>query len=354
MVGEIEDILQAVIFLLGMFLGYFFIRNLDNRSNGWLALLFGTLAFHFLNLYLLDKIDISHYGMAFGLVYGPCIYFYTKSHISTYSVKSLIHFLPAILLALWIIISKSIHFVTTKQELAILQVLVFVHILVYLIPAFQESINYSRIALQTRSKLEDDKMKLIQYTIIVIGLIFLVALVQSRFYSSGFNVTYHLLMILNSMIIIFGMFGMIYKGMDKPYVFTSLSSEEKVLVRQHKEYTSSGLTIDQANKYLEMLAFFMLEVKPYKEESLTINQLAKATNIPPRSLSQIINQNLNKNFYDYINSFRIQEAQLLLSTSDRRISEIMYEVGFSSRSSFNTAFKKHTNLTPSQFRKKYR
>lgn len=75
--------------------------------------------------------------------------------------------------------------------------------------------------------------------------------------------------------------------------------------------------------------------------------------IPARELSVLINQNLNQHFYDFINSYRIENAmQILKDTSKNKVTilEILYEIGFNTKSSFNTAFKKHTGNTPTEFR----
>jgi AraC-like DNA-binding protein len=64
---------------------------------------------------------------------------------------------------------------------------------------------------------------------------------------------------------------------------------------------------------------------------------------------------LQQNFFDFINRYRIEEAQRLLTDPpDKKITvlEVLYECGFNSKSSFNTLFKKHTGLTPSEFKKK--
>jgi YesN/AraC family two-component response regulator len=95
--------------------------------------------------------------------------------------------------------------------------------------------------------------------------------------------------------------------------------------------------------------------KPYIESDLTLNQLASQIAIRPRVLSQVINEMRGQNFYDFINHYRIEEAsRLLTNPKDKKITvlEVLYEVGFNSKSSFNTLFKKYTGLTPSEFRKK--
>jgi AraC-like DNA-binding protein len=96
--------------------------------------------------------------------------------------------------------------------------------------------------------------------------------------------------------------------------------------------------------------------RPYLNPAISINQLAQKLEILPRYLSQIINEKLNKNFFDLMNSYWIEEAKKMLTedTGERlTILTILYDTGFNSKSSFNAAFKRHTHLTPSQFKKKY-
>ena len=85
---------------------------------------------------------------------------------------------------------------------------------------------------------------------------------------------------------------------------------------------------------------------------LTLQNLADILGIQSRHLSQIINDKYKQNFYDYINSYRIHAAKEKLadSTDKKTILEILYAVGFNTKSSFNTAFMKHTGLTPTKFR----
>ncbi|GAB5407708.1 MAG: hypothetical protein BalsKO_00730 [Balneolaceae bacterium] len=76
--------------------------------------------------------------------------------------------------------------------------------------------------------------------------------------------------------------------------------------------------------------------------------------IPQHHISQLLSRKVKRNFFDFVNNYRIMESKALLlehSSSSKNITEIMYEVGFNSKSVFNTTFKKMTGMTPSQFRK---
>jgi AraC-like DNA-binding protein len=98
----------------------------------------------------------------------------------------------------------------------------------------------------------------------------------------------------------------------------------------------------------------MISEKPYLNPSLSIRSLSEEIKMNARDVSVLINQNLNQHFFDFINEYRVKKAMEILKDAAKKeltVLEVLYEVGFNSKSSFNTAFKKHTGLTPTQFRK---
>ena len=100
----------------------------------------------------------------------------------------------------------------------------------------------------------------------------------------------------------------------------------------------------------------VLIVLSFRWLELTLDQLAGQLSMKAKLLSQVINEVLGQNFFDFINRYRIQEARRLLTNPvDPKVTvlEILYEVGFNSKSSFNTLFKKYTGLTPTEFRRRY-
>jgi AraC-like DNA-binding protein len=98
---------------------------------------------------------------------------------------------------------------------------------------------------------------------------------------------------------------------------------------------------------------FMYENKPYLNENITIKDLSCEINIPSHHLSIVINNRLGKNFYTFINDYRIKEALSILDdpeNSDASILAIAFRAGFNSKSTFNSVFKKITGKTPSEYR----
>jgi len=94
----------------------------------------------------------------------------------------------------------------------------------------------------------------------------------------------------------------------------------------------------------------------YLDPELTLSTLAVRLKMPVPHLSQVINQRLNQNFTDLINGYRVEEAKHRLvdpAWGHYSIMAIAEDVGFRSKSSFNEVFKKHAQMTPSAFRRRY-
>ncbi len=107
---------------------------------------------------------------------------------------------------------------------------------------------------------------------------------------------------------------------------------------------------------VQTLRRHMETAKPYLNASLTIYQLARELSMSVQELSTLINHSLHQHFFDFVNEYRIKKATELLKDPEKQkltILEILYEVGFNSKSSFNTVFKKFTGSTPTEYRKKY-
>jgi AraC-like DNA-binding protein len=126
---------------------------------------------------------------------------------------------------------------------------------------------------------------------------------------------------------------------EGPRVTTVMEKEEKA--------------VDEWKGVLAQLRGHMEMGRPWLEPDLTLEQLAAQLKLRPKLLSQAINEGLGQNFFEFINTYRIEEAKRLLTDpADKKITvlEVLYAVGFNSKSSFNTVFKKQTGLTPSEFK----
>lgn len=97
---------------------------------------------------------------------------------------------------------------------------------------------------------------------------------------------------------------------------------------------------------------YMQQHKPYTNPNLTIHELAIGLKIPPHVLSRVINDGFGKNFFDFINQYRIEAFKQRMEDSRSRqytLLSLAFEVGFNSKTAFNRAFKKRTNQTPKEY-----
>ena len=105
---------------------------------------------------------------------------------------------------------------------------------------------------------------------------------------------------------------------------------------------------------LNKLLQIMQEEKPYLDSNLKIQHLAEKAGVSSHHLSQIINENLNQNYADFVNSYRINEAKRLLLSPEyeqEKILSIAFDAGFQNKATFNVSFKKYTGMSPTEFKK---
>ncbi|PKA16035.1 AraC family transcriptional regulator [Leptospira haakeii] len=133
-----------------------------------------------------------------------------------------------------------------------------------------------------------------------------------------------------------------------PNFFISLKSE--IQQKRYERTQLNGLDLDQLHTRIKEL---VETDKIYKEESLKIQDFAEKLLVSPHQLSRILNETYGKNFNEFLNSFRVEEAKiLLLEDLERTVLSIAYDVGFNTKSTFNAQFLKITGMTPLEWRKK--
>ena len=109
----------------------------------------------------------------------------------------------------------------------------------------------------------------------------------------------------------------------------------------------------KTNEIVANIVALMEKEKLYTETELTLKQLAEKLRFPTYQVSQAINEGLGKNFYELVNSHRVEEAKRLLAdprTENFTILSVGFEAGFNSKTTFNTVFKKFTGVTPTEYR----
>lgn len=155
-------------------------------------------------------------------------------------------------------------------------------------------------------------------------------------------------MLVGNIILVFYSFAFSIFGYQQDRIYP-----EEIPVIKPK-YMHSSLQISEIEKLKIKLITLMEEKELYKNAELTILDVSQELKLPRHHITQILNDKMGKNFYTFINEYRLEDVKKRLmdpKNDNLTILAIAYDAGFNSKSSFNTLFKDHTGLTPSAYRK---
>ncbi len=146
---------------------------------------------------------------------------------------------------------------------------------------------------------------------------------------------------------------MVFKALEQPKLFAG--REMTLPPEAAPKYHYSQLTEADVAEAVARLDRLMAHDKPHLREDVSLRHIADAVGVTPRELSQIINETYGRNFADFVNRARVADVIAAFSADPqgaRSITEIMTAAGFPSKSTFNRAFKRVTEQTPSAYRQR--
>jgi AraC-like DNA-binding protein len=135
-------------------------------------------------------------------------------------------------------------------------------------------------------------------------------------------------------------------------IVSPLVTEEPAIELEPRRYERSGLGDTEAAKLEKDLLGLMDRDRPWTDSELTLADLAARLGTTPHKLSEVLNAQIGKTFYDFVNIYRVRDVQRRIQSGEARTRKMLalaLDAGFASKSTFNQAFKKHTNQTPSDF-----
>jgi len=304
------------------------------------------------------------FALPFGMIFlfGPLFYFYAKSvidvsfkwrkiywlHFTPYLVQVLIN-LPLFVAGLqfWNLFIDT--FLAGNLIIRSVEKIIFAvqdaHLLVYLLLTFRwinrikKNPGNSQFIISVFSRISWLKQLTVCFSLFLLTVFSLYIFILFRgTYKPITNYTYTLV---TSVIIYF----IAYKLVLQP----ELISPD--FIRKYRAYMQ--FKGEDANRYLQKLQTLMNEAKIFVDADLKLSSLAAEIGLPAHQLSKLINEKFGKTYNDYINEHRVNEFIKRINDNESQsytIYGIALDVGFNSKSSFNTAFKKITGKTPSQFK----
>jgi AraC-like DNA-binding protein len=305
----------------------------------------------------INPVPLATFMFSSGFLFGPSLYWYsvTMARKVQPQVKTLLlHLLPFFLFLLTVLILRVINNAWGIRPSYFQYMLSAMHIqiLCYMVVSIREISAYQHKIENVFSSLDKMNLNWLKLNVIAFLCMWIVDIIN---FLAG-----HIKSVPDEAFIIMGFISLlinflfanliIYKGLTSPELFMEFP-ESPV----KNKYSGSLLSPEQSSKIAEKLKDFMEKEKPYLEPEITLQDLSSKVDIQPRYVSQVINERFNKNFFEFINDYRVEEAKTQLAKDsglEKTVLEILYECGFNSKSVFNTFFKKSTGLTPSQYRKR--
>lgn len=377
-----QDAMQTVL-LLASIQAFFLVALLLGKrdkhvSDVVLAIWLGVIGAHTLILFCFAKIQWSNM-VVLGLnssvpfLHGPFLYFYvdTVTSASARLKKSYaLHLVPYLGFAIFQIFQQNpftmsqhgqhvdIHLFDVSY---LSNTILFVSVPAYSLWSLVLLKRYRRRILDTFSTTDRINLNWLRFLVTAMSLVWfavLVFLVGPTLFGNSDSVGLgHLVMAPISLFV----YATGYFGFRQTTIFSDMAvlptepepiqpSEPEVVTK----YKKSGLKENEATLTLSRLLKYMADKHPYLEADLTLPQVAMALSVSVNHLSQVINDLLEQNFFDFVNSFRVAAVKEKLQDSHNDAFSLLaigLDCGFGSKSSFNRIFKSVTGETPSQYKK---
>jgi AraC-like DNA-binding protein len=387
---EIVNLILLLAAAQGLFLSVLIFhkhgRLFANRFLGAMMLMFSLILVH---LFLNEQGDeqarplFSSMLVGLGFLVAPLHYLYAKFLVRRdrpFRKKACLHFLPFLIyesyrLFQYFFARETLFalFSSAKPQVmpfdfivynwaVLLQGFIYVQLTIRILN------RYARYLKEVFSTLDKIKLDWLRNITLMFAGILAIFLIENALLLAGINLSNYFS--LSSTLSAVYVYALGYLGLSKSEVFaepkivdsishlTALSDQnrlESVAPESPvQKYEKSGLSEENAKAYVQQLLELMEKQQPYTNSELTLNQLADMLSISSHNLSEIINTQLQQNFFDFVNGYRLEKVKKDLldpAKSALTILAIAFDAGFNSKSSFNLIFKKQTNLTPSEFRR---
>ncbi len=355
-------VLQCILSALALFS----IKTGNQLANRFLGIFLLALAIFIIDLVIIDNGFHQVFPYLWGVTWAidylitPPLFLYVKALTTPkfkFAKKHLWHFVPFLVVLL--LESEKFFLTADAKRLAyqealeggvdsnfysILIVITHIYILIYLYVCYRlltKAFNRKENVLPVKTTQNIKWLK--NLIAALVGIVVLSAILD---FLPGFSdIDDYLTPFFLTMIV----YGMGFIGIRQSEIFTIDG-----LKISSKKYEKSVLTDEMADDILERLQQLMKNEEVFIDSSISLPKLAGKLRISTHHLSQILNERLNRSFFNYINEHRVKAAkQKLLEPESEKYTmlELAYDVGFNSLSAFNTAFKKHTGMSPTAYKK---
>ncbi|MEO8934972.1 MAG: helix-turn-helix domain-containing protein [Xanthomarina sp.] len=337
----------------------------------WLLYLGITTAVYALTIeFSVESHLLSSGIIALLLLHGPFLYLYVSSlalNKKQIKPKKLWHFAPFVAFILYLFIASR--FPTYSEGIRVDHVsegvteppLLFLFFLIitalsgpaYFVLAYKKFQKSKKSTLNFSSK--EVNLEWLEKLIPIFGILWTVLIVFAvihhvfHLFTMDFC-TDGLFLSLSAFVILIGYYGLKQKEV---FAFAQVEDIKELNTEPEVKYAATQMEGSELQKCCNMVGQYMIKEKPYLDSDLTLPKLAEGLNVSTHHLSQVINEVHGKNFFNFINKYRIEEVKRKIQDpkfQNYTLLGIAYESGFNSKSAFNRAFRNITGTTPSKYR----
>jgi len=337
-------------------LGCFFLLLLLNIADGVLA---------FAGFYTTYP-QLAHLEDGFVFLLGPILYFYTQSMVYKYfrlTKKHWLHFIPFLLITISYqlfyhlqsaeyqeLIQQAIVRQTLPPGFYFSVALVYLHVISYLVLALRTVAHYRKQIREEFSSIDRINLNWLVFMLASVGVVLSISITYTFLPPLGFREYFPAVFSLAFVLLFIFLSIVLWKGLKQPDIFSGIESDPP---STQKKYATPLLSDDAKRALQKQLEELMVRQRPFLDPDLSLDRLASLINLSPKKLSQGINDVFGQTFFDFINTYRINEAKGIFERSTDKgltVLEVMYQCGFNSKSSFNTIFRQKTGMTPSAYK----
>jgi AraC-like DNA-binding protein len=375
---------MEVLILLGAFQAIFFVilvlskkkKSISDKILAIWLLLFavhlGFVYYSFQSGYIF-YIEYGHSPSGVLVVYYSLMYVYTESLISrenVFKTKWILHLIPAVIIYISIIPLAQLSYkekanlvthLTADPYLNFVFGIAILFVTIYLLATLKLLKTHKISIRKTFSSEENISLNWLKILTFLLVLLWIIttSLVAYVYSTPVMLPEDHMILDMQgqlafvAFVFLLGFFGIRQQVIYSTHLQTKnpLPTESDDDIANNR-YKKSGLRKEDSAIYLKKLLQYMEQEKPYLNEKLSLKEVAEKMNISTNHLSQVINENLERNFFDFVNGYRVNlVTQKMSNPSNKKytILSLAYDCGFNSKSSFNSIFKKHKGLTPTEF-----
>ncbi len=373
------DIISILHSFVAVILIIFLLTTKSQRSlsNLMLSLYFFVSIFDFSSQFL--SIFVYNKHPVLGMLISETVYFlmplfylFVKSSVYLdfkITSKTLLHALPYFILNILYLPGYYIPILTGQTTdwvslifktnlVSIIYISLHTQIFIYFFLIYKMLFRYKRILLENYSNTKLDNYKWLIQFVTVLFISDSLSTIKNiiRFNSDGqlYWISLNIVAVIALVVLVW----LLFKALKKPEIFNGIFIDlqlVKNMINDRPDLKNENEIDSELQALIDKIQTYMKDNEPFLDPNLSMYDLARKLAVGTRELSVAINHGLKQHFFDFVNSYRVKKAMhLLRNPEDDKITvlEILYEVGFNSKSSFNTAFKKHTGLTPTEYKKK--